>query len=246
MPILELIRVSKAFEGLQVLKDVSFSVEEGEIVGLIGANGAGKTTLFNVISGILRPSSGSIRFGRHEIGGLPAYRICHLGVARTFQVVRPFTGASVGRNVEVAALYGRGDVRISDQDLRDIVSGLLNFVGLKGKSEYSVSSLGLVELKQLELARALATDPRLLLLDETFSGLTPTETRRAMDLILRIRTERRVSILWVEHVMRAIMQVAERLVVLDHGIKIAEGRPVDIAANPEVISAYLGPQRARS
>jgi branched-chain amino acid transport system ATP-binding protein len=246
MPILDLIRVSKAFEGLQVLKDVSFSIEEGEIVGLIGANGAGKTTLFNVISGILRPSSGSIKLGQHEIGGLPAFRICHLGVARTFQVVRPFTSASVGKNVEVAALYGRGDARISDHDLMDTVSGLLDFVGLKGKSEYSVSSLGLVELKQLELARALATDPRLLLLDETFSGLTPTETRRAMDLILRIRRERRVTILWVEHVMRAIMRVAERVVVLDHGIKIAEGRPAEIAANPDVISAYLGPQRAGS
>jgi branched-chain amino acid transport system ATP-binding protein len=242
--LLELKGVAKNFGGLQVLRGVTFGVEEGEIVGLIGANGAGKTTLFNAITGLTPPSAGSIRFHGREIAGLRPHQICRLGIARTFQVVRPFAGATVAQNVQVAMVYGRGGAGIADREIAGAVARLLEFVGLADKGAAPASSLGLVELKQLELARALATDPRLILLDETFSGLTPPETRRAMDLIVNIRHELGVTILWVEHVMRAIMRVAERLVVLDQGVKIAEGPPAEIAASPAVIEAYLGAPRA--
>lgn len=243
MPLLQLTGVSKNFGGLEVLRDVSFGVDEGEIVGLIGANGAGKTTLFNVISGLLSPSSGSITFLGQEIGGLRPYRICRLGIARTFQIVRPFAGATVAQNLHVAAVYGRHGQGPPDADLAGVVSRLLGTVGLAAKADVVASSLTLVELKQLELARALATNPRLLLLDETFSGLTPTETQRAMALVTRIHRELGMTILWIEHVMRAIMRVAQRLVVLDHGVRIAEGTPAVIARNPDVIEAYLGRPR---
>jgi len=159
-------------------------------------------------------------------------------------VVRPFADATVAQNVLIAAVYGRGERRLHRGKTRETVDYLLHSVGLGAKADAPASSLGVVELKQLELARALATAPRLLLLDETFSGLTPTETEKAMDLIGRIRAEFRVTILWVEHVMRAIMRVAERIVVLDRGVTIANGTPVEIAANPEVIEAYLGGARA--
>ena len=244
MPLLELKGVCKHFGGLEVLRGVDFGVEEGEIVGLIGANGAGKTTLFNTVTGLSPPSAGSIRFLGREIAGLAPHHICHLGIARTFQIVRPFADATVAQNVLVAAVFGRGGRPLSDDDIDTTVARLLNFVGLRAKAQARASSLGVVELKQLELARALATGPRLLLLDETFSGLTPTETQRAMELIARIRDEFGVTILWVEHVMRAIMRVAERLIVLDRGVTIAQGPPAQIAANPDVIEAYLGRTRA--
>lgn len=243
MPLLELNGVFKNFGGLEVLRGVSFTVEEGEIVGLIGANGSGKTTLFNTVTGLAPPSGGSIHFVGNEISGLSPHGICRLGVARTFQVVRPFADATVTQNVLVAAEYGRGARRLARDEVDGTVAHLLSFVGLNDKAQAPASSLGVVELKQLELARALATAPRLLLLDETFSGLTPTETQRAMELIAKIRTEFRVTILWVEHVMRAVMRVAERIVVLDRGVIIADGPPAEIVTNKKVIEAYFGGAR---
>jgi branched-chain amino acid transport system ATP-binding protein len=243
MSLLELKGVCKHFGGLEVLRGVDFAVDEGEIVGLIGANGAGKTTLFNTVTGLSPPSAGSIRFLGREIAGVAPHHICQLGIARTFQIVRPFADATVAQNVQVAAVFGRTGKPPCNDEIDTTVARLLTFVGLRAKADARASSLGVVELKQLELARALATAPRLLLLDETFSGLTPTETQRAMEMIGRIRDEFRVTILWVEHVMRAIMRVAQRLIVLDRGVTIAQGPPAQIAANPAVIEAYLGRPR---
>jgi len=239
MSLLEGFQVSKNFGGLKALYDVDFAVEQGEIVGLIGANGAGKTTLFNVISGVYGPSSGHIRFKGENITRLKPHQICQKGLGRTFQVVKPFLNMTVLRNVSVGKLFGRDRLRHRKDAERD-AQQILEFVGLSEKADIPAKELTLAHRKRLEIARALATNPELLLLDEVLAGLTPTETDEAMVLIREIRESLGVTVLMVEHVMKAVIGVSGRIFVLHYGEKIAEGTPQEIAENPTVIEAYLG------
>jgi branched-chain amino acid transport system ATP-binding protein len=231
--------LTKQFGGFTALNQVSFEVREGEILGLIGPNGSGKTTCFNCVSGVLTPTAGSVRFRDEEIGGLTPDKVCHRGLARTFQIPRPFRKLSILENVAVAAHYGAAERRTTPEALRR-AREILELVGLPTDPAASPTLLGAGGLKKLELARALATGPKLLLADESLGGLDPGEMSAAADMLRRVRGELGVTIVWVEHIMATLMRVVDRVVVLDHGEKIAEGPPLAVADNPQVIEAYLG------
>ena len=230
--ILEGTDVARSFGGLRVLTRVSFTVAEGEIVALIGPNGAGKTTLFNLISGLLRPSAGSIRFGEHRISALPAYQIARLGLGRTFQTPRPFLDLTAAENVAAAALWSERPGGTPAE--------LLALVEMEEHATVPARRLTGGRRKLLELAMALALRPRVILLDELLAGLTPTEAARATAILRNIRDERGVGLFWVEHVMKAIMETAERLIVLHHGEVICEGPPAAVSRDARVLEAYLG------
>jgi branched-chain amino acid transport system ATP-binding protein len=225
------------FGGLAALADVSLRVEAGEIVGLIGPNGAGKTTLFNVVSGLVRPTGGVVRFRGSPISGLPAFRIARLGIARTFQLVRILPTLTVAQNVLVGVYFG-GRARAADDGL-DAARRLLASVGLEARADEPAQALPLADRKRLEIARALGTRPALLLLDEVLSGIRAAEARGLMELIREIRRGG-TTVIMIEHIMKAIMSLSDRVVVLHHGEKIAEGPPDAVAASPAVVQAYLG------
>ena len=229
--------MSKSFGGVRAVGDVSFTLAEGELVGVMGPNGSGKTTLFNLIAGALRPDAGQIRFAGHPIGGLAPHRVCGRGVARTFQLVRAFAGLSARENVLVGRLYGRD--RHAAGAATAEADRLLSLVGLGGRGDVPATQLTLIDRKRLELARALATGPKLLLLDEFMAGLNPVETAEAMALIRSLQS-RGLSVLMVEHIVWALMDLCGRLIVLSAGEKIAEGAPAAVAADPAVLDAYLG------
>ncbi len=237
MPMLEATGVSKAFGGLKAVSNVDLHVDEGEILGLIGPNGAGKTTLFNLISGAYQMDSGNIVYNGKKISGMKPNKICRLGIGRSFQAAKNFAGMPVHQNVRMGALFGRKGQTAAQAS--ETVDEVLDFVGLAELRDKMVPDIPLAYQKRLEVARALATRPTLLMLDEMMAGLNPSEVSEAMELVTKIRKSG-ITIIMIEHVMKAIMNICDRIVVLHHGAKIAEGTPQEISTSRTVIEVYLG------
>jgi branched-chain amino acid transport system ATP-binding protein len=242
--ILEVEGVGMRFGGLQALDGVTFSVEKGSVVGLIGPNGSGKTTMMNIISGVYKPSAGAVRFGGKRIADVPTHDVCKLGIARTFQIVKPFANLTVRENVAVGSMYGRTGGKRSTAESFARAQELCEIVGLARVADKNASDLTIPDRKRLEVAKALALDPDVLLLDEVMAGLNATEVDEALQL-LRDVNGRGVTLIIVEHLMKAIMSISNRVVVLAEGKKIAEGHPHEVVASQAVVEAYLGSRFAK-
>ena len=236
--ILQVEGVGKQFGGLQALSNVTFDLPEGQIMGLIGPNGAGKTTMFNCISGVYTPTTGRVTFRGDDVTGSKTYDMSHRGMARTHQIVRPLNELTVRENVIVGSCFGRENKNLNDAG--EITDEVMEFVGLANRSDQLAGSLNVGQKKRLEMARALASRPYLLLLDEVLAGLNPSEIVQMVDIVKKIRDERGVTIIMIEHVMHAVMNVSDWMLVLDYGKQIAEGTPEEVANNEQVIEAYLG------
>lgn len=231
--------VTKRFGGLVAVNDVSFNIKEGDIVGLIGPNGAGKTTLFNVINGFYKPDEGEVWFDEKNVTGVPPHKICKMGMGRTFQLVKSFNRLSVLENVVVGGLFGSQH----QKDLKEIEEDaytLLDRLGLDGKERVLTQDLNIIDKKLVELCRALATQPKFLMLDEIISGLTPTEVTYFLEILRDIQRETGLTIFLIEHIMKAIMSISRNIIVIHHGVMIAEGTPQEIVNNEQVVNAYLG------
>ena len=229
--------ISKQFGGLQALSQITFDLPQGQILGLIGPNGAGKTTLFNVINGVYGPAAGRIMFRDRDVTGMKPYDLARMGMTRTHQIVKPLNELTVRENVMVGACFGRENQGLGKAG--EIADEVLEFVGLAARANQLAGNLNVAQKKRLEMARALAARPYLLLLDEVLAGLNPSEIASMMETVQAIRVDG-VSILMIEHVMQAIMAISDRIIVLDYGTLIAEGPPEEVANNPQVIEAYLG------
>ncbi|CAN7568789.1 ABC transporter ATP-binding protein [Rhizobium sp. LjRoot30] len=238
--LLEVRGLTKQFAGFTAVNNVSFDVRKGEILGLIGPNGSGKSTTFGLVAGTLPPTAGTIQFQGHQIGGKPAHQVSRLGISRTFQIPRPFHRLTMIETVAVAASHSGHGRHMSDGDLRAAALDALDMVGLKKLGEETPSGKGVAVLKRLELARCLVCQPLLLLADESLGGLDAAEMRSAADMLKRIRDERGVTIVWVEHIMGLLMRVVDRVIVLNQGQILFEGLPKDAAADPSVAEVYLG------
>ena len=239
MAMLTVSGLTKRFGGFTAVNDVSFDVREGEILGLIGPNGSGKSTTFNCIAGMYQLSAGSVKLEGEEIGNLRANEVCHKGVGRTYQIPRPFKNLTLIENVALSAWFGQ-NAKVSRAQCWRQAEEALALVGLPTETGVTTNGLGAAALKKLELARALATQPRLLLADESLNGLDHAEMDQAADMLERIRRERGITIVWVEHIMGVLMRVVDRVLVLDHGEIIASGTPAEIATDARVIEVYLG------
>lgn len=240
--LLEVKNLTKAFGGLLALSELSFSVNKGDVVGLIGPNGSGKSTAFNIVAGTFPPTSGQVFLEGEDITGLPAHQASARGIARSFQLVRPFLHLTALQNVMSGRLYGHEPVSSTKQAKAEAME-ILEFIGLAGKHNLKANSLTVMERKWLEMGRALATRPKLLLLDEFMAGLTPTEVNAAMELIAGLK-EQGITVIVVEHIVKAVMNLSNHVVVLNAGTKIAEGTPQEVSSNPQVIRAYLGEKYA--
>jgi branched-chain amino acid transport system ATP-binding protein len=243
MAMLSVSGLTKKFGAFTAVRDVAFDVHEGEILGLIGPNGSGKSTTFNCIAGLYAPTAGSVKFEGEEIAGLSADEICHKGIGRTFQIPRPFRNLTLVENVGLSAYFGQ-NAKVSRDECWHVAEECLALVGLSTDARATTDGLNAADLKKLELARALATRPRLLLADESLNGLDHTEMELAADMLQRIRRDTGITIVWVEHIMGVLMRVVDRVVVLDHGEVIFTGTPKDAQSDRRVVEVYLGAEAA--